>query len=193
MDHIDLPTGIASFFLGSATTAILLRYYLQATGRITLSPPPLPDWATQLQSNPKLQHVVLREWHDEEFRKTNGWVGNDLCHSRWSNGVRILDYYWNKDTQELTGIVFFGSNCESHRGLCHGGAYTSAFDDFTGHIAFVHGQPWFGATVQVNVGLKQPIPIGAVLRMHGKVTQNKRKLIITAVLDDGADTTEYAQ
>ena len=190
---MDKYTTVAAFFSGCAVTGILFKSYFHSTGkRIALNPPPLPSFAQKLATDPNLQHLILREWEDEDYRRQQGWVGNDLCHSKWSNAVRVLNYYWNKETNELTGVVWFGPNCESHRGLCHGGSYTSAFDDFTGHIAFCLGQPWYGATVQVNVALKKPIKIGSILRMHGKVIQNKKKLNITAVLDDGEGTKIYA-
>ena len=60
------------------------------------------------------------------------------------------------------------------------------FDDFCGHIAFVSGAgPWCGATVQVNVMLKRPILIGSVLRVIGTYEKKGRKIIVSAVLDDG--------
>jgi hypothetical protein len=51
-------------------------------------------------------------------------------------------------THHLTFFFVFFSilvfrDIESHRGLCHGGAYTSLFDDFCGHISFISGNsPW---------------------------------------------------
>ena len=128
----------------------------------------------------------MREWDDVQWRSKSGWKGRDLCHNVDGNAVRILSYYWRAETQELVGVVWFGPDAESHRGLCHGGAMTSLMDDVCGHTAFVSGvAPWCGATVQVNVSLKKPIKVGQVLRITGKVASvQKRKVKITAVLDD---------
>jgi hypothetical protein len=57
----------------------------------------------------------------------------------------------------LRGIVHFTSAAESHKGLCHGGAMCSVFDDIIGWTAFsVTGVciPWSGYTVEVNTRLK---------------------------------------
>ena len=69
--------------------------------------------------------------------------------------------------------------------MAHGGACTSVMDDMTGHIAFLAGKPWEGATVQVNVTLQAPIRIGTVLRVIGTVDIEGRKRRCSAVIDDG--------
>ena len=186
--------------LGSALTTCFFtllqrqRQRQHATSKTSSSSPPslpldstlLPPFALKLQASKHHQRVLLREWYDPEWRRDNGWLGTDLIHHREGNGVRVLDYYWNISKKELVGVVHFGVGCESHRGLCHGGAYTSLFDDFCGHIAFVSGAgPWCGATVQVNVTLKRPILIGSVLRVIGTYEKKGRKIIVSAVLDDG--------
>lgn len=154
-------------------------------------PEDLPQWAQELKKlhaderNDDLYHFSLREWYDSAWRKKMGWVGRDLCHNSDGRGVRILDYYWNKPKEELTGICWFGPDCESHRGLAHGGACTSVMDDMSGHIAFLSGKPWEGATVQVNVTLQAPIHIGSVLRVTGTVITEGRKRRCSAVIDDG--------
>ena len=79
-------------------------------------------------------------------------------------------YFWDQARGELTGLVppnnvitaplntppcgqvYFGSDAESHRGLCHGGAMTSVLDDVCGHVCFVTGNgPWDGATVEAEM------------------------------------------
>ena len=112
--------------------------------------------------------------------------------------MRVLAYYHCPQTNEITGVVHFGPEAESHRGLCHGGAMTSLMDDVCGHIAFLYeGQaPWGGATVQVDVSLKKPVRVGQVLRVVGRVVSfERRKMRIEATLDDGggADSTVYAE
>lgn len=160
------------------------------------------EWITKLRTDPSQRRIRLREWEDITWRKNNGWVGRDLCHNPDGKAVCVLDYFWNG--QQLTGIVFFGPNAESHRGLCHGGAYTSVLDDVLGHIAFVSGEkPWLGATVQVNVSLLSPIPIGTTARvvasMHkaegsaSSVEKRKKKIHVDATIDSGDGTKVYAR
>ena len=189
MAALPTPTELAGIVVASALA-------VHFTSPVTTTPKtiPLPQWALELANNPQLQRISMREWSDPLYRKLKGWVGNDLCHNTNGNAVKILNYYWNPVTDELTGVVYFGSDCESHRGLCHGGSYTSLMDDFCGHIAFISGSsPWFGATVQVNVTLRKPIHIHQVLRVHGTKTTDGKKCKCTAVLDDGAGTATYCR
>ena len=162
------------------------------------SPKDLPPFAQQLEANSNLHRVSLREWEDAEWRKSSGWLGRDYIHNKSSSAVQVLSYYYNDDadTKEMVGVVWFGPDAESHRGLCHGGAMSSLMDDFCGHCAFVTSQaPWSGATVQVNVALKKPVKVGSVLRIVGRVTKReRRKAYVEAVLDDGGeDPVIYAK
>ena len=161
----------------------------EANNKVQL-PNELPQWALDLKDKSSdkkngLYHFSLREWEDREWRKRMGWHGNDLIHNPNGTGARVLDYYWSKEEKELTGICWFGPDCESHRGLAHGGACTSVMDDMAGHIAFLAGKPWEGATVQVNVTLKAPIHIGRFYRVVGTVAIEGRKRRCTGVIDDG--------
>lgn len=142
----------------------------------------------------RLQEVRMREWDDPAWRSGSGWKGRDLCHNPSGTGVRVLRYYWRPQARELVGVVWFGPDCESHRGLCHGGAMTSLMDDVCGHTAFVNGDaPWSGATVQVNVSLKKPVRVGQILRVTGKVESVQgKKVRVTAVLDDPDGATAAA-
>ena len=152
----------------------------------------LPPFARALESNSILHRVSLREWEDEEWRRQSGWLGRDYIHNTNSKAVRILSYYYDDRSREMVGVVWFGPDAESHRGLCHGGAMMSSMDDFCGHCAFVTSDaPWSGATVQVNVALKKPVKVGSVLRLVGRVTKReRRKAYVEAVLDDGGEDPE---
>jgi len=150
----------------------------------------LPEFARQLEDDKNWEKICLREWEDVEWRRANGWIGNDFCHNNTNNtAIRILNYYVDAATQtQMVGVVFFGPDTESHRGLCHGGAMAAVMDDFCGHMAFVNTTkgPWSGATVQLNISLQKPVPIFSILRIHGKITKKHgRKIYIDAILDDG--------
>jgi acyl-coenzyme A thioesterase PaaI-like protein len=169
---IAVFTGESNYY--AISVAIVALFVARAFSLAIVKPkaePPedLPQWAQE-----------LKKLHADERN-------DDLYHFslRDGRGVRILDYYWNKPKEELTGICWFGPDCESHRGLAHGGACTSVMDDMSGHIAFLSGKPWEGATVQVNVTLQAPIHIGSVLRVTGTVITEGRKRRCSAVIDDG--------
>ena len=108
--------------------------------------------------------------------------------------MQVLAYFWDAEGLTLTGIVRFGPDAESHRGLCHGGAMTSLMDDLAGHITFFAGPaPWCGATVQVNCKLTKPVRVGAVMKLVGRITKQEEKgarakVFITAELqsEEGA-------
>jgi len=147
-----------------------------------------------------------------KYRLSNGWLGNDLMHSK-SSPVRILEYRLfyneelkggegdgtstinvngdgeeNKCSTTLTGIVHFTKNAESHPKHCHGGSMTSIMDDVIGWTGFcVSGEvkPWSGYTVQVNTTLKKIVKVGMILKIVGKVVKiERRKVWVEAVLID---------
>lgn len=198
--HGEFLGAIASgFVLGYLTSLLVNKKSRTSCSEVSEHPPPLsklPEFAKHLRGNKNLQKVRLREWEDLVFRRENGWKGHDLIHNPEGKAVRILEYYWEPNEQELYGVVWFGPDCESHRGLCHGGSFTSVLDDIAGHIAFLAGDsPWFGATVTINVKLKKPILLGSILRVKGKVVAEGKKRRVTASLDsveaDGS-TIQYA-
>lgn len=133
------------------------------------------------------------EWEERGWRDAQGWHGNDLIHNRRGKAVRVLDYYFKKQDESLVGVVHFGPDAESHRGLCHGGAMTSVMDDLLGHLSFLaEGTPWCGATVQVNVKLKKPVKVGQYLRISGRVVKREgSKVFISGKLED-ENGNEYA-
>ena len=135
-----------------------------------------PAWLRDLFTDSALRRVFMREWEDAEWRVRSGWRGADLIHDPNGRAVVVLAYFWNAQKQELTGIVRFGPDAESHRGLCHGGAMTSLMDDLCGHICFFAGPaPWCGATVQVNCKLSRPVQVGAVLKVVGTIERREAK------------------
>lgn len=164
-----------------------------------------PDWLKPLFRDHLQRRLLFREWEDLDWRVNAGWKGRDLIHDPHGKGVRVLAYFWNAEQQTLTGIVHFGADAESHRGLCHGGAMTSLMDDLCGHIAFLPSPtaaspaaPWCGCTAQVDVALKKPVKVGDVLKLRGIITGrevNKRgleKVHITAALS-GEDGSIYCE
>lgn len=112
-----------------------------------------PAWLQPLFADASQRRLLFREWEDLDWRVAAGWRGRDLIHDPTGRAVRVMAYFWNAEEQALTGIVHFGPDAESHRGLCHGGAMTSLMDDLCGHIAFLPNKPgaaapWCGCTAQ---------------------------------------------
>jgi acyl-coenzyme A thioesterase PaaI-like protein len=125
------------------------------------------------------------------------WKGRDMVHDR-DAPVRITDYYVRYPSRSagaaggtgtvLTGLVHFTDRAESHAGLCHGGAVCAVLDDVVGWTAFCATGtvvPWSGFTVQVNVKLQRPVPVGsaALLRVQGRIARvERRKVFVRARL-----------
>jgi acyl-coenzyme A thioesterase PaaI-like protein len=182
-DHVRAATIAATALLGAAAGWILCAMTV-AKDRRRCKAPNAPSWIKTLVE-PGFRRVRMREWEDHKWREALGWRGQDLCHSPLSDAVFISAYFYNPIRRILLGAVHFGPNAESHRGLCHGGACTSAFDDAIGHLAFLSGRgPWAGATVQVNVSLKRPIQVGDCLVLEAKIDRVERgkKVFILAEL-----------
>ena len=160
----------------------------------------VPSWLAYLFSSAAHKKVLLSEWEDEAWRSANGWKGSDLIHNRQSKAVRIMHYFWDKESEELTGIANFGAWAESGRGYCHGGAMTSVLDDVLGHTCFCASSgPWDGATVQVNAKLLRPIAVGSTLKVTGKVVKRvgrpgsaKVKFFISGTIE-GPEGLVYAE
>lgn len=102
-----------------------------------------PLWLRGLFDDRRLRRVLLREWEDTEWRERSGWKGSDLIHNQsgarlvslhvaagcsllvgTGKGVIVHAYFWDGADKRLEGIVSFGPDAESHRGLCHGGTHT---------------------------------------------------------------------
>jgi hypothetical protein len=148
--------------------------------------------------------VTLREWNDEEWRKDpngGGFSGTDFCHSK-SSAVQIQEYllldksnshllskFCELEYPFLIGAAFFSAECESHRGLCHGGTFCALMDDAIGWMGFCFTgevRPWCGYTVQVNTALKKAVKIGSTLKLESWVTRREgtRKVWISSRLVD---------
>jgi acyl-coenzyme A thioesterase PaaI-like protein len=155
----------------------------------------LSGWLLPLWDDPAYESVAPRypEWGPDaaSYRRANGWLGHDLVHSARASGPRIVGYWVERATRTLVGIVRFGPGCESHRGLCHGGAMCSVLDDVLGHTAFISDGaakgPWSGATVQVNCKLKKACRVGAVMKVWGRVRERKGR---RAFIDGGLEAED---
>mmetsp|Transcript_60478 Transcript_60478/g.146057 ORF Transcript_60478/g.146057 Transcript_60478/m.146057 type:complete len:253 (-) Transcript_60478:26-784(-) len=182
--------GVAALSLAAVAAG---RAYARKRGqkrKTTIQTASMPSWLRWLEESPTHYRVLMREWEDAAWRKENGWQGSDLIHGH-SSAIHIPCYYYSREEKTLRGPVSFGPGSESHHGLCHGGAMTSALDDVLGHVCFLgtgHG-PWSGATVQVNCKLAKPVAVGQTLLIEGKVAkQEKKKVFIEGILKDEAGT-----
>lgn len=190
--------GQVATHLTAGVAASIATYYFLNSRRISVNregrqdEESLAGWLGYLWKDSTLIDAdeAYPEWHDEVFRASNGWKGNDFIHSKSSKGPRILRYFRDAADNSLIGAVVFGPNSESHAGLCHGGSMTAVLDDVLGHTAFLCGGkgPWTGATVSVNCTLKKPVKVGDVLKVWGRVvSRSRRKVVIEGGLqaEDG--------
>jgi acyl-coenzyme A thioesterase PaaI-like protein len=172
-------------------------------------------WFEDVKLSSGAELLKVQEWQDEKWRDSDvsGFKGRDFCHSSTA-AVRIIDYCMLPPSKKrplestattesalreqelehleyprLVGPAHFTPNCESHRGLCHGGSFCALMDDAIGWMGFcVSGtcQPWSGFTVQVNTSLKKAVPVHAVLKLEAWVhrKEGRRKFWIHARLVD---------
>ncbi|KAJ1403915.1 hypothetical protein B484DRAFT_457449 [Ochromonadaceae sp. CCMP2298] len=178
-------------------------------------------WFKALVANPAFHVLDVQEWKDESWRSADSFKGRDLCHGR-AAAVRVLDYVVLPATEtkhmdvygefgevtavsseaalypQLVGPAYFTPRAESHRGLCHGGAFCSVMDDAVLWLGFcVSGSviPWSGFTVQINTSLKLSVPVGSVLKLESWVRkrEGRRKFWIDARLSDAETGAVYSE
>ena len=81
---------------------------------------------------------------------------------------------------------------QSWEGIVHGGVVSLMLDEAVGWAAWHAGHP--GVTAKLDVRLRQPLRVGETVRVTGKVTSVRHKLIQTAGtiqrLSDGALVAE---
>ena len=176
----------------------------------------LPEWVNEsvVSSWGEPLSGVL-EWEEtnpenhEEYRRANGWFGNDFCHDKVTSPVYVTHYraYFphnhntiqnKKDKKKnmsldgvgtrLRGVAHFTRRAESHKGHCHGGSMCALMDDVIGWCGFLTtGKciPWCGYTAQINTSLKKPIRVESFLQITATIVKReRRKVYIEAVLED---------
>lgn len=192
-DTRSIATHVLVGGLSAALAVCLMRWQrkeAKEAGSDTMPEEKQAGWLHTLYQDKTLEDAdnAYREWHDDEWRKTSGWKGNDFIHARHSRGPRVLRYFHNRSESLLVGAVVFGPDSESHAGYCHGGSMTAVLDDVLGHTAFVTGgETWGGATVTVNCKLTKPIAIGSVLKVWGRVKERKGRTIF---IDGGLEAED---
>ncbi|CAE7498918.1 unnamed protein product [Symbiodinium necroappetens] len=187
MAQVSKPQALVAAGAGAVLLGILAVRIKRARARKAYE---LPAWLRWLEESSSHLRMRMREWEDGPWRRSRGWHGSDLIHSP-DSAVYIPCYFYSPEEKILQGPVEFRSGAESHRGICHGGAMTSAMDDVLGHLAFLAAGtgPWSGATVQVNCKLSKPVRVGQTLLLEGRVAkQEKRKVFVEArMLDEAGD------
>lgn len=162
-----------------------------------------PEWFASIAASGR--RLQVREWDREDLRLSDGFMGTDLCHSKSSSPVHIVEYVLIPSSEpeqhpfpSLHGLVRFRSSSESHKGLCHGGSACAVMDDALGWMGFcVSGEvrPWSGFTAQVDTSLRRPVRVGSEMLLEARVVSREkaRKVWVAATLMDGVTREVYAE
>jgi hypothetical protein len=93
----------------------------------------LPDWFSRLLVPPQAASLLLLpEWLDASYRRSNGWCGADYVHAP-SAPAHIAAYALLPPSPpasahpSLTGVAVFTPSCESHKRICHGAVASLPF------------------------------------------------------------------
>ena len=168
----------------------------------------LPEWIEKkIDTYGERLDLDHLDWNPP-YRRNNGWKGSDYIHGP-DSPVKIIDYFVSYgdgyetlarggEGTTLTGIVYFSSKAESHKGVCHGGAMAAVLDDVIGWAGFCatgECRPWSGYTVQINSSFRKPIPVDNYLLACGTISQitGRKVSVLATILDPANDDIVHAE
>jgi len=156
-----------------------------------------PLWIDQLENNIDGSPVDMF-FQTSDYRKTNGFKGQDYIHSSPLIGVlKLSDYRLFEIRKEQTNwfkvesAVQFTANSEGAKGWVHRGALCSLMDDAANWAGFnVSGNLniFSGFTSKVHVNIKRPVRVNSCLKLIGKIerVRYRTNVIIKCCLVDPA-------
>ncbi|KAH8196546.1 hypothetical protein TruAng_009274 [Truncatella angustata] len=141
--------------------------------RLSVSPPPLPEPGTKedeyiisdihatAESLPIVQALSSdpswESWHAYEDRSQG--QRNPSITSGPLQGCRGLAYqriFYNKNTGEMTNVVYFGAALSGFPGVAHGGILSTILDESLGRCAIARFPAKTGVTASLEVAFKRP-------------------------------------
>ena len=120
----------------------------------------------------------------EEIIKYSGCF---VCGDENPHGLRIT--FHSVDGQAVAEYVA-DDRFQGYRGIFHGGLVATLLDEIMAKA--VLAQKRYCMTVEMSVRFKKAIPVGTKLRLTGRVTQDRRRLLETAGEITGEDGAVYA-
>ena len=84
--------------------------------------------------------------------------------------------FYELEDGSLGALVTFQPIHQSYPGRVHGGAITALLDEAIGRAVQIPEPESWGVTGDLEIKFKQPVPYGVPLRLHCRLTQNKRLL-----------------
>jgi len=120
----------------------------------------------------------------EEIIKYSGCF---VCGDKNPHGLCIAFYY---DRDQVVGEYTTDEKFQGYQGIVHGGLVSTLLDEIMAKAVLARQR--YCMTVEMTVRFKKAIPVGTKLRLTGRVTQDRRRLLETAGEVTGEDGAVYA-
>ena len=80
----------------------------------------------------------------------------------------------------LTSSVVFDKRYQGYKNIVHGGLMATVLDEMMVNLAWVEKKP--AVTAQLNVSLKKAAKVGEKIRLEGRITEEKARVIRTSAV-----------
>ena len=120
----------------------------------------------------------------EEIIKYSGCF---VCGDKNPHGLRIAFYY---DRDQAVGEYTAHEKFQGYQGIFHGGLVSTLLDEIMAKAVLARQR--YCMTVEMTVRFRKAIPVGTKLRLTGRITRDRRRLLETAVEITGEDGAVYA-
>ena len=115
------------------------------------------------------------------------YSGCFVCGDENPHGLRIPFYY---DRDQAVGEYIADAKFQGYKGIFHGGLVATLLDEIMAKA--VLAQKRYCMTVEMQIRFKKAIPVGSKLRLTGRVTNDRGRILETAGEITGEDGTVFA-
>lgn len=138
---------------------------------------PLPDWYTQLESNPAYKRLPYPP------NREHNWV------HAVGDGKRLdIRYFVNESNKSLQGLAIFGADAEGPPGCAHGGAIASLIDDAMGTAAWLAGHRV--SSLNLNINMRKFVPLLTPVQIECFVSNvDGRKVTVSCTVRSTPEVT----
>lgn len=120
----------------------------------------------------------------EEIIKYGGCF---VCGDENPHGLRIQFFH---DGERAIGKYTADAQYQGYKGIFHGGLVSTLLDEIMAKAVLARKR--YCMTVEMSVRFKKAVPVGTKLRLSGRVTSDRKRLLETSGEITGEDGTIYA-